>query len=78
MYGGRALLWYVVVTRDRASLPIERFVSLEGAGDKIFYERAFDRLTVKAQQGSKSAPMRELTNAERLKLERRLYPGLYE
>lgn len=77
--GGRqAMTWYVVVTRDRASVPIKRCVTMVEAGDHIFYERAFDRWTVKVQEGSSSAPMRTMTPAERLQLERRLYPSLYE
>jgi hypothetical protein len=54
-------------------------VTIEDAGNKIYRERAFDRYTVIAQDGDRAAgPARELTKTERLKLEKCLYPSLYE
>lgn len=73
------MTWYIVVTKDKRRLPIDRFATLEGAGNKIYRERSFDKWTVLAQDGTKgSAPARELTKRERLDLERCLYPSLYE
>jgi hypothetical protein len=71
---------YVVVTRQ-GMLPIERFMSVEAAADYIVREAAFGRWMVKAQEGNKitaSTPMRDLRPTEKSKLERKLYPTLYE
>jgi hypothetical protein len=71
--------WYVVVTRDKHRTPISRHVTIEDAGNKIHRERAFDRWTVLAQDGDRaSGPARALNTQERLKLEKTLYPSLYE
>lgn len=69
--------WYVVCTRDRASVPVQRFVTLTAAGDHIFYARGFAQWTVKVAQGTKYGPMRELNDREQRDLERRLYPSLF-
>lgn len=70
--------WYVIVLRDRSHTPIKRCVTVAEAGDYIYYERKFGDWTVMVQSGTASAPMRELTTLERVELERRLYPSLYE
>ncbi len=71
---------YVVVTRQD-SLPVERFITIEAAGDYIVRETAFGRWAVLAQEANRitaSTPYRELRQHERRTLERRLYPTLYE
>ena len=71
---------YVVVTRD-GSHPVQRFMTIEAAGDYIVLERAFGRWTVLAQEANKitaSTPYRELRAHEKLALEKKLYPTLFE
>lgn len=71
---------YVVVTRQD-HLPVERFITIEGAADYIVREKAFGRWTVLAQEANKitaSTPYRELRPTEKYALERRLFPTLYE
>ncbi len=74
------MTWYVVVTRDRAHQPIKDHPTLDGAGNQIYRERAFDRWTVMAYDGTRraGAPMRELNKTEKSQLERLLYPSLFE
>jgi len=62
-------------------VPIQRFMTVESAGDYIWKERAFDRWTVLVQEANKitaGTPYRQLNNHERLGLERKLYPSLFE
>lgn len=71
---------YVVVTRDH-KLPIKRFATIEAAGDYIYWERAFDKWTVLAQEANKitpATPYRALRALEKVALEQALYPSLYE
>lgn len=72
------MTWYVVVTRDRRHLVIERYSSVGGAADKIVRHRAFHQWTCLAQDGSKTAPMRMLNRSERKALEKGLYPSLFD
>lgn len=72
------MTYYAVVTRDRRRFVIDRFMSVEAAGDKIVRERSFHVWTVLAQDGGKAAKMRELNSSERKALERRLYPSLFD
>lgn len=72
------MTWYTVVTRSRPHQPIQRYASIEAAGNRIFYDRRFDEWTVLAQDGSEAAPYRELHKTEKQRLERCLYPGLFE
>jgi hypothetical protein len=77
---GDSVTNYVVVTRkDR--LPVDRFMTIESAADYIVREKAFARWTVMAQEANKitaSTPYRRLRPTEQEKLERRLYPTLFE
>jgi hypothetical protein len=76
---GDDVTWYVIVTRDKQRTPISRHVTIEDAGNRIYRERTFDRHTVVAQDGDRAAgPARELTTQEKLRLEKCLYPSLYE
>jgi len=71
---------YVVVTRQ-GTLPVERFHTIEGAAAYIVREKAFGRWKVLAQEANKitaSTPMRELRQHEKLKLESKLFPALYD
>lgn len=71
---------YVVVTRQ-GTHPVERFYSVEGAADYIVRERAFGRWKVLAQDANRitaSTPYRELRPTEKLTLERKLFPTLFE
>jgi hypothetical protein len=71
---------YVVVTRQ-GLLPIERFMSVEAAADYIVRETAFGRWKVLAQEANQitaATPYRELRPTEKRKLERKLFPTLYE
>lgn len=73
------MTWFVIVTRDKHRTPISRHVTIEDAGNKIHRERAFHRWTVLAQDGDRaSTAARALTKAERLRLEKALYPSLHE
>lgn len=74
----RAGLRYVVVTR-KTHVPVQRFATIEAAADKIVRERALATWTVLAQEGlTASATMRQLTRAERKKLEKAMFPSLFE
>lgn len=78
MSTAKAGLRYVVVTRDR-HLPIQHFATIEAAADKIVRERALATWTVLAQEGlTASAKMRQLTLAERKKLEKAMFPSLFD
>lgn len=69
---------YVVVTR-KAKVPVSVHATIEAAGDKIVRERALAIWTVLAQEGlTASAPYRELTNQEKRRLERKMFPTLFE
>lgn len=71
-------LRYVVVMRQ-SKVPMSRHATLEAAADKIYRERAFARWTVMAQEGlTASAPMRSLTKEEKMRVERKLFPSLFE
>ena len=71
-------LRYVVVTRQ-SNLPVQHFATIEGAADKIVRERALAIWTVLAQEGLEaSAPMRKLNLAERKRLEKAMFPSLFE
>jgi hypothetical protein len=69
---------YVVVSR-RSKIAMSHHATLEAAADKVFRERAFARWKVMAQEGlTASSPMRELTTDEKKRVERKLYPSLFE
>lgn len=71
---------YVVVTRQGLH-PVERFMTVEGAADYIVRERAFGRWKVLAQDANKitaSTPYRDLRPTEKIALERKLFPTLFE
>lgn len=70
---------YVVVTREGRH-PIQRFYTMQSAGNYIFRERAFDKWTVLAQDGTitPSTPYRQLNAHEKRLLERALFPSLWE
>jgi hypothetical protein len=73
------MTWYIIVTRDAHKTPISRHVTIEDAGNKIHRERTFGKWTVVAQDGDRASTIaRELTKHEKLKLEKTLYPSLYE
>lgn len=71
------MTWYTVVTRERPHMPIQRYTTVEGAGNRIYYDRMFDKWTVLAQDGSESAPYRKLYKTEQRALEKCLYPTLF-
>lgn len=71
---------YVVVTRD-GLLPVDRYVTIEAAADKIVREKAFGRWKVLAQEANQitaSTPYRQLRPTEKRALERKLFPTLFE
>lgn len=69
--------WYVVVTRD-GTLPINHYLTIGDAADRIVKDRAFAKWKVLAQHGKAAgAPMRELSREERVVLEQKLYPTLF-
>lgn len=71
---------YVVVTRD-SLLPVQRFMTIEAAADYIVKEKAFGRWKVLAQEANRitaSTPYRQLQQHEKIKMERKLFPTLYE
>jgi hypothetical protein len=75
---GSAGLRYIVVMRE-SKVPMSRHATLEAAADKIYRDRAFARWKVMAQEGLEaSAPMRSLTKQEMKRVERRLFPSLFE
>ena len=71
------MTWYTVVTRSKPRLPVQRYTTIEGAGNRIFRDRKFDEWTVSAQDGSESAPYRDLLHHEKIRLERCLFPSLF-
>lgn len=72
------MTWYVVVTRDRAATVISRHPSPEDAANKIVRELKYDTWRVMAQDGRGAAVVRALTPGEQQRVERTLFPGLYE
>lgn len=69
---------FVVVMRA-SKVPMSHHATLEAAADKIYRERAFARWTVMAQEGlTASAPMRSLTRDEMKRVERKIFPSLYQ
>ena len=71
---------YVVVTRI-GLLSVKRFMTIEAAANYIVYEAAFGRWKVLAQEASSitaSTPYRELRQHEKLTVEKKLYPTLFE
>jgi hypothetical protein len=72
------MTYYTVVTRKRRVPVSERFLTIESAATYIIHKRSFHREAVLAQDGSKSAPFRELHRGEQRKLEAKLYPTLFE
>ncbi len=74
------MAWYVVVTRDRRKLPIKDFTTIDAAGNLVFRERKYDEWQVVACDGTRraGAPLRRLTKSAQAKLERILYPSLYD
>jgi hypothetical protein len=53
--------------------------TLEAAADKVYRERAFSRWDVMCQEGlHAAAPIRSLTRAEKIRVERKLFPSLFE
>lgn len=72
---------YVVLTRSKPELPIDRFMDVESAADYIVHETAFGRWTVKVQEANRitaATPYRELLDHEKRILMARLFPTLYE
>lgn len=75
------MIEFVVVTRRRPRIPINRHRDVEGAADYIVRERKFHEWTVLAQEANQitpGTPYRELRQHEKLALEKRLFPTLYE
>lgn len=72
------MTYYTVVTRQRRTPVSERFLTIESAAGYIIGKRSFHREMVLAQDGSKSAPFRELYTAEQRRLEAKLYPTLFD
>lgn len=69
---------FVVVLRD-SRVPVSTHATLEAAADKVYRDRAYARWTIMAQLGLAAGDkMRELTRDERKRVERRLFPSLYE
>lgn len=65
---------------DRTTkVPISHHGTIEGAGSKIVKELAFNRWTVMAQDALRpGSNMRALTRHEKLRLEKTLYPLLFD
>lgn len=72
------MTWYVVVTRDTSRTVISRHPSPEDAANRIVRALNYDTWSVMAQDGRGTTVVRALTNPERRRVERTLYPGLYE
>lgn len=72
------MTYYTVVTRKHRTPVSERFLTIESAAYYIIHKRSFNRESVLAQDGSKSAPFRELHTNEQRRLEAKLYPSLFE
>lgn len=70
-------VYWVVVTRSDC-IPIERYQSLDDAGDRITRDRAYGIWTVLKQGRWASSQFQALTLDERKRLERRLYPALFD
>lgn len=69
---------YVVVTR-KSKITMSHHATLEAAANKVFRERAFARWKVMVQDGLVgSSPIRELTTEEKRRVERVLYPSLFD
>ena len=66
-----------MVTRA-GHLPVARFHSLEDAAARIVRERSFGVHTVLKQGRWASSPMEALTHEEKKRLERCLYPSLFD
>lgn len=69
---------YVVVLRQ-SKVPSSTHATLEAAANKVYRDRTWSRMKVMVQEGlTASAPLRELTLAERKRVERALFPSLHE
>lgn len=75
---GNAGQRYVVVMRT-SKVAMSHHATLEAAADKIYRDRAFARWDVMVQEGlTAAAPMRACTKDEKKRVQRRLFPSLYE
>lgn len=68
--------WVVVARKSR--MPVSRHRTLKDAADRIVRDKTFGTCTVMKQGRYASMPMVELTHEERKRLERMLFPALFD